>query len=218
VELRVGQAVWVRVVASGDDGPVAAGEVLAVASDRVGIRFSEQNALLPGCVPGAVVALRGLSDEGSHVADTVVLRAQSKPHVIIAVRPPENFTTVPHRKFFRVPAKFPVVCTIAASAQQDAVGSVDSVAKTQNISAGGAALLTALALRVGDEVVLSLSVPSLRSAPTTLELAGHVLRLGPGERKPRITISAGIKFAHRNQREEDALVRLMFDLQRKSLQ
>jgi c-di-GMP-binding flagellar brake protein YcgR len=218
VELRVGQAVWVRVIASGDDGPVAAGEVLAVASDRIGIRFREQNALLPGCIPGCIVALRVLSDAGSHIAHTVVLRAQSKPHVIIAVRPPVDFSTVPHRKFFRVPAKFPVVCRITASAQQEAVGSVDSAAKTQNISAGGVALLTALALRVGDQLVLSLTVPSLRAAPTTLELAGHVLRLGSGERKPRITLSAGIKFAHRNQREEDALVRLMFDLQRKSLQ
>jgi hypothetical protein len=217
VELRVNQAVWVRVVANGADGPVAGGVVSAVASDRVSIRFPELNAPLPGCVVGCVVALRVPNDQGTHVANTVVLRVQAGPHVIIAVRPPEHFVATPHRKFFRVPAKFPVVCTIAASSQADAVGSVDPAGKTQNLSAGGVSLLTALPLRIGDELVLQLSVASLRATRTTLELAGHVLRVGPGERKPRVTISAGIKFVHRSQREEDALVRLMFDLQRKSL-
>jgi hypothetical protein len=217
VELRLNQAVWVRVVASGDDGQVAGGVVSGVASDRVSIRFPDLNALLPGCVPGCVVALRVPSDEGTYVASTVVLRAQSTPHVIIAVRPPVQLVVAPHRKFFRVTAKFPVVCTIAASSQADLVGSVDRAGKTQNLSAGGVSLLTALPLRLGDELVLQLSVAGLRGARTTLELAGHVLRVGPGERKLRNSISAGIKFVHRNPREEDALVRLMFDLQRKSL-
>ena len=88
---------------------------------------------------------------------------------------------------------------------------------TQNISAGGMGLLTALPLHFGDEVALSVSVQGLRAVRTTLELAGQVLRVGPGESKSRVTFSAGIKFAHRGPQQEDALVRLMFDLQRKSL-
>lgn len=88
---------------------------MAVAADRITIRFPDLNAAPADCVTGCSVALRVLSEQGIHVAEAVVMRVQSTPRVIITVRAPESFTLAPHRKFFRVATRLPVVCRIAAS-------------------------------------------------------------------------------------------------------
>jgi c-di-GMP-binding flagellar brake protein YcgR len=217
MQLQANQSVWVWVLANGEGGPVGAGIVTAVGSERIGIRFPDMRALLPGCAPGSTVVLRVFDELGTYVAETTVLRVQSAPHVMILIRPPQSFTTVQRRKFFRVPAKLPVDFTITASTEPEAVGLRDPAGKTQNISAGGLWLLSALALHMDDELELRVSIPKLRAAALELELTGRVVRVGPGNPKLHITCSAGIQFVHKDQQREDALVRVMFELQRKSL-
>lgn len=216
MRLQLNQTVWVQVVGEADSQGANC-VVAGATTDRVAIRFPESKLPPSGLEAGASVMLRVTSERGVHTAVASVVQVALKPYVAITLRAPLSFKTTQNRKFFRVAVKLPVSCTIRAATDEARVGRSDDAARTHDLSAGGMRLATALPLRVGDEVALKLKVRGLRSTEQAFNLVGRVLRVGPGDKKPRETIQAGIEFLHTNQREQDALVLLMFELQRKSL-
>jgi c-di-GMP-binding flagellar brake protein YcgR len=150
-----------------------------------------------------------------HTATTRVLQVMTAPYIFISVVAPTGFTTQQQREFFRVAVKLPVSCTIVESADHDAIGRQDSAAKSADISAGGMRLSTTLPLQLGDRVELQLKSGLPRV--TTPRLYAQVLRVGAGETRARGVISVGLKFVYANQREQDSVMLLMYELQRKSL-
>lgn len=216
VQLQANQAVWVEVV-GGADSTGANCLVVATTPERITLRFTDSGALPAGLVPGCSLALRMVNEQGVHTAVAKVAQVATKPHAAVTLRAPLRFATTQMRKFVRVGVKLPVVCTVRASRNDRLVGECDRAGRTQDLSAGGMRLSTSLPLRVGDELDLKLKVRSQRAGETELSLSGRVLRVGPGEKKPRMTLFAGIELIHANQREQDALVLLVFELQRKSL-
>jgi hypothetical protein len=78
-------------------------------------------------------------------------------------------------------------------------------------------LLTALQVVEGDELEVTVKLRHSRVPNGELSLIGRVLRVLPGEAKSRLTFAAGVELIHANQRAQDALVMLMFELDRKRL-
>ena len=192
--------------------------VTAVTADRVILRVLDVTAPPPGAEIGATIALSLVNEQGVHSATAQIAQVASKPHVALALRAPIKLVTKQNRRFVRVTVKLPVRCAVRASAKAELVGSTDTDAKTLDLSAGGMRLATTLPLSVGDELDLTVSLQSgVRSQTREIQRAGRVLRVLPGETKPRVTIFAGIELIHANQREQDALVMIVFELERKRL-
>jgi hypothetical protein len=106
---------------------------------------------------------------------------------------------------------------VRASLDAERVGLTDDQARCVDLSAGGMRLITARKLSEGDELEVSVKLRHSRAPNGELNLVGRVLRVGPGDTKPRVTFAAGIELIHANQRAQDALVMLMFELDRKRL-
>jgi hypothetical protein len=212
--LQVNQSLSIQVAGTSDIAPTDC-VVVAVTPGRVTLRLL--NARLPplGMEAGAAVVLKLTNTQGVHTANAQVAQVATKPHAAVSLRAPINFTTTQQRKFVRVAAKLPVHCSVRASSNAELVSAVDEDAMTADLSAGGVCLNTALPLSPGDEVSLVVSVRSPRANTNELNLQGRVLRVAPGRTKPRPTFSVGIELVHANQREQDALVLIVFDLERK---
>lgn len=215
MRLQVSQAVSVEAPDDAGGPTLANGVVSASTTESTSIRFPDLKQPLAGFVAGKTVKVRVANQNGVHTATTRVLQVMTTPYIFITVVAPTGFATQQQREFFRVTAKLPVTCTIVESSEPDAIGRQDGAAKSADISAGGMRLTTTLPLRLGDRVQLQLKSGLPRV--TTPQLFAQVLRVGPGETKARGTIAAGLKFVYANQREQDAVMLLMFELQRKSL-
>jgi c-di-GMP-binding flagellar brake protein YcgR len=190
--------------------------VTAITAERVILRVL--NTAMPpiGMEPGATVALSLCNGQGVHSATAQIATVATKPHVAVALRAPIKLATKQTRRFVRVAVKLPVSCCVRASANAELVGTADDSATALDLSAGGMRLATELPLANGDELTLSVKLPnSARLKARDLSLLGRVLRVVSGETKPRRTIVAGIELIHANQREQDALVMVVFELERK---
>jgi c-di-GMP-binding flagellar brake protein YcgR len=215
VRLQVSQAVSVEAGVDADGAAVVSGVVSASTAESLSIRFPDLKRPLAGFVTGKTVRVRVSNQHGVHTATTRVLQVMTAPYIFISVVAPTGFTTQQQREFFRVAVKLPVSCTIVESADHDAIGRQDSAAKSADISAGGMRLSTTLPLQLGDRVELQLKSGLPRV--TTPRLYAQVLRVGAGETRARGVISVGLKFVYANQREQDSVMLLMYELQRKSL-
>ena len=216
VQLQVNQALWVQVVGAADN--TGSNCVISSASpERVTIRFPDSAPRPPGLSPGCSVFLRMVNAQGVHTGIANVVQVGTKPHLAATLRAPLKLSTTQKRRFVRVAVKLPVTCTIRASKHAGHIGESDDAAKTHDLSAGGLRLSTGLPLHVGDELALSVKLRNLRSAESELNLSGRVLRVEPGDKKPRPTVHAGIELMYNHQRDQDAVVLLVFELQRKSL-
>jgi c-di-GMP-binding flagellar brake protein YcgR len=215
VRLQVSQAVTVEAGTDADGAAVASGVVSASTAESLSIRFPDLKQPLAGFVTGRTVKVRVSNQHGVHTATTRVLQVMTAPYIFITIVAPTGFATQQQREFFRVGTKLPVSCTIVESGDHDAIGRQDSAAKSVDISAGGMRLATTLPLQLGDRVELQLKSGLPRV--TTPRLYAQVLRVGPGETRARGAISVGLKFVYANQREQDSVMLLMYELQRKSL-
>jgi c-di-GMP-binding flagellar brake protein YcgR len=215
VRLQVSQAVSVEAAGDAGDVSVASGVVSAVTSDSLSVRFPDLRQPLAGFAVGKTVRVRVTNQHGVHTATTRVLQVLTAPYVFITILAPSGFSTQQQREFFRVGVKLPVSCTVVESSEQTSIGLQDTAARTADVSAGGMRLSTTLQLRLGDRLELQLKA-GLPKAPTP-KLFAQVLRVAPGESRARGTSSVGVKFIYANQREQDAVMLLMFELQRKSL-
>lgn len=213
--LQVNHVVRVQLV--GTSGGAAVNCVVnAVTSERVILRVLDAGMPPIGMEPGASVALSLCNEQGVHTATAQVAQVATKPHVAIALRAPIKLSTKQLRRFVRVAVKLPVNCSVRASANAELVGAGDDAALALDLSAGGMRLSTGLALSNGDELALIVKLPnSARSKARDLPLRGRVLRVVAGDTKPRATVIAGIELIHANQREQDALVMVVFELERK---
>lgn len=214
VRLQVSQAVAIEAPNDAGNMSTVSGVVSASTTESVSIRFPDLKQPLAGFVVGKTIRVRVSNQNGVHSATTRVLQVMTAPYVFITVVAPTGFVTQQQREFFRVAVKLPVTCTVVESSDREAIGQRDE-ARTLDVSAGGMRLSTVLQLRLGDRLELLLK-SGLPRAPTPKVFA-QVLRVGPGEGRGTRTIAAGLKFIYANQREQDAVMLLMFELQRKSL-
>lgn len=192
--------------------------VTALTADRVILRVLDVALPPPGAEIGATIALNLVNEQGVHSASAQIVQVASKPHVALALRGPIKLVSKQNRRFVRVPVKLPVRCAVRAPANTELLGATDADAKTLDLSAGGMRLATTLPLSLGDELDLTLHLPSgVRSPARELQRAGRVLRVLPADTNPKVTIIAGIELMHANQRDQDALVMIVFELERKRL-
>jgi hypothetical protein len=214
VALQINQLIWVEVVGVAE-GSGAHGSVALITADRVGVRFDGASAPA-GLLPECNVLLRLVNEHGVHTGRASVAQVTRKP-LAAMLRTPITFSTTQNRKFVRVPAKMQATCSVRASRHPALVGQRDDAAKTQDLSAGGARITTSLPLSMGDEIDLAVKLRNVRWNEPELKISGRVVRAVPFEKKPRMTFQVGVEFVHANQRQLDALVLLVFELQRKSL-
>jgi c-di-GMP-binding flagellar brake protein YcgR len=191
--------------------------VTAVTPERVILRVLDVTVPPIGIEPGASVVLSLCNEQGVHSATGQVVQVATKPHVAISLRAPIKLATKQTRRFVRVAVKLPVICCVRAAANQALVGTTDEAATALDLSAGCMRLSTALTIANGDELALTVKLASARTKARELQLVGRVLRVAPGETKPRGTLIVGIELIHANQREQDALVMVVFELERKRL-
>lgn len=219
MRLQINQALGVQIVATA--APFTEtdtnGIVVSLTSDAITIRLPELDAPVDGLTSNGTIRLRVTNSQGLHVAEVKVLQVVSAPFVSVTVSPPRRFETTQQREFFRVAVRMPVTCTLVKPAGGEAQGSVDTSASTEDISAGGMRLSTSLPLQLENEVELLLKARNARGVETTLTLRAQVLRVLGDSAKAGATRSVGVKFMYANQRQQDALVLLMFELQRRSL-
>jgi c-di-GMP-binding flagellar brake protein YcgR len=215
VRLQISQAVAVEAPSEAGGASNASGVVSASTIESVSVRFPDLKQPLDGFVVGKTVRVRVANQQGVHTATTRVLQVLTTPYVVVTLVAPRGFATQQQREFFRVAAKLGVHCKIVESSEPTAVGQEDGAAKTLDISGGGMRLSTMLTLRLGDRLELLVKA-GLPRVPNPKVFA-QVLRVGPGEGRPPATTSAGLKFVYANQREQDAFMLLMYELQRKSL-
>jgi c-di-GMP-binding flagellar brake protein YcgR len=216
VQLQLNQAIWIQVVGDSDNAGANC-LVAAISPDRVTLRFADARVPPLGLAPGCSVLVRLVNEQGVHTGVASVVQVARKPHLAATLRAPLKFSTTQKRRFVRVAVKLPAICTVRVSKNETLVGQADAAAKTHDLSAGGMRVSTALPLRAGDELTITVKARNPRSGPTELNLYGRVVRVEPGDKKPRTTLVVGIELVHAHQRAQDALVLFVFELQRKSL-
>jgi c-di-GMP-binding flagellar brake protein YcgR len=212
VRLQVNQEIWVQGVGE-HSAPAVTSTVAYVSTESVTLRFPGLAAVPQGFVADSDVLLRMTDQNGIHTAVARVRRTVASPVAMITLASPLRFATKQDRKFFRVAAKLPVLCAITDSWDKKAVGKADEAASTQDISAGGVCLLTKLPLCVGDQLALELKLRTPKPTETLLQVGGRVTRVAVLEGQARRRIVAGVEFSQ-GKREQDALVLIMFELQR----
>lgn len=216
MQLQVNETIWVQLPGATNQARVAC-TVTAVSAARVTLRFGA-GALPPlGMEPGVQVELRVINAQGVHTATAEVAQVARRPHPAVALRGPIEFTTTQKRRFVRVVVNAPATVTVRASQAEERVGMSDDAARCSDLSAGGMRLVTTLQLAADDQVAISVKLRHPRVPTGALNLVGQVLRVAPADTKPRVTFAAGIELIHANQREQDALVMLIFELDRKRL-
>lgn len=216
MQLRVNETVWVQLVGTTAHARLAC-TVFAVSPNRVTLRFAE-GALPPlELETGSALELRVINPQGVHTATAEVAQVARRPHPAVVVYAPIEFSTTQKRRFVRVVVNAPTSFTVRASRDADRIGASDEQARCSDLSAGGMRLLTTKELADGDELALKVKLRHPRIPNGELNLVGRVLRIAPGDTKPRATFAAGIELIHAHQREQDALVMLMFELDRKRL-
>jgi c-di-GMP-binding flagellar brake protein YcgR len=216
MQLLLNETVWVQLLGTTEQARMTC-SVTAVTPNRVTLRFDDGSSPPIGMEPGSSVALRVINAQGVHTATAEVAQVARRPHPAIALRAPIVFASTQKRRFVRVVVNAPVTFKVRKSSDPARVGLTDDQARCVDLSAGGMRLITATQLSSGDELELSVKLRHSRIPNGELNLVGRVLRLGPGDTKPRVTYAAGVELIHANQRAEDALVMLMFELDRKRL-
>jgi hypothetical protein len=202
------------------------GMVTESSKEEVSVRFTNVSGLAAAITPGMVVDLAFGDSTGLHRARATVLRTSAGPAAGLVLRPPQEFLTTQRRNFFRVYTRLPAPYTITRAADEATVGQEDREAFTQDISAGGTLLWTVRQLAVGDGIQLRIVCPcedepapgrggTAPSAGRLVLLNGQVLRVEriPATRKE--CYSAGVRFVDLSVSEQDRMVGLMFDLQRR---
>lgn len=216
MQLQVDETVWLQLTGTTAQARVAC-SVTAVTGARVTLRFADGSLPPIGMEPGVSVALRVINAQGVHTATAEVAQVARRPHPAVALRAPIEFTTTQKRRFVRVVVNALANVTVRAAQDEERIGTTDDAARCNDLSAGGMRLVTALRLVSGDEVAVTVKLRHSRIPTGQLDLVGRVLRVVPADTKPRVTFAAGIELIHANQREQDALVMLMFELDRKRL-
>jgi c-di-GMP-binding flagellar brake protein YcgR len=216
MQLLVNETVWVQLVGTTEQARMTC-SVTAVTPNRVTLRCYEGSSPPIGMEPGSSVSLRVVNAQGVHTATAEVVQVARRPHPAIALRGPIEFASTQKRRFVRVVVNAPATFKVRASLDAERVGLTDDQARCVDLSAGGMRLITAIKLSEGDELEVSVKLRHSRIPNGELNLVGRVLRVAPGDTKPRVTFAAGIELIHANQRAQDALVMLMFELDRKRL-
>lgn len=225
--LQIAQLVTIEAAQGGS--PHRLSFVVAESSaSEVVLRLSGDDELLRLIVPGQAVELSMSDSTGIHRAKAVVKRTTLSPNPGLILSPPHVFQTTQNRNFFRVYTKLEAPYHILSSVEETAVGQEDRGAFTQDISAGGLRLWTLRQLFVGDRIRVRVVCPcddelaplKARSGPApadkrTVSLDAEVLRAErlPTTRKTCYTV--GVRFIDLSVSEQDRLVGLMFDLQRR---
>ncbi len=202
--------------------------VVESSDTEVVLKAAGPGELLRTIMPGQKVRLSTCDSTGIHRTNALVKHATTDPDPGVVLVPPQVFHTTQNRNFFRVYTSLPAPYRILSSTTEAAVGQEDREAFTQDISAGGIRLWTLRPLLVGDRVRVRVVCsgdeeaapvksrpPATPSEGRTVLLDADVLRI---ERIPitkKTCYTVGARFVDLSVREQDRLVGLMFDLQRR---
>jgi hypothetical protein len=182
--------------------------------------------------PRRVVHLSVTDSSGLHRTEATVTRVLSEPDPAFAIAPPHESRTTQNRNFFRLQTRLAAPYKIIRSRVDAMVAEEDREAFTQDISAGGVRLWTVRHLTVDDRVRVQIAPPQRDEAPPSLArprpglapnepgaftLDAQVLRVEQIATAARECYTVGARFMNLPAREQERLVRLMFDLQRRLL-
>jgi hypothetical protein len=158
----------------------------------------------------ASIKLRYATSLGLHELSTFIVSVGGKENVTLSLAHTREGQTIQRRNFFRVPACLSVAVNFARN------GYADGRAITQDISAGGMRLETALHAALGDQLQLVVQTPRnfRRNLPPELTCRGRVVRVLEEALRGAQYSSLGVEFAFELERERDRWVQLSFDLQR----
>lgn len=205
-----------------ESGTSIDGTVTALAHGRVVLGLPDLSTAPAELVVGAAGVLWFSDGLGRYCVKVSVARVLDDRACITAVVTlASTVETMQTRRYFRVPAKLPLIFSVL-SAKDDAIACAKNVAAvTSDISAGGLRMTTSLALSVGDRIEVSLAFEAPPSSsrerpPSTIELEANVLRVTRGEARRGAPFVVGVDFLYRTERDRDNIVRLLFDLQRRT--
>lgn len=178
---------------------------------------------------GLTVELSFGDSMGLHRAETTVVRVVMVPEPALAVKPPREFNTTQKRNFFRVYTKLAAPYQIIQSVIEAEIGKEDREALSQDISAGGLRLWTGRKVLVGDRIRIQIACPAAEEVPLgrprasgcgdarTVVLNAEVLRVEKITTTKQDRYTVGARFVDLSAAEQDRMVGLMFELQRRQL-
>jgi hypothetical protein len=206
----IGQAVEVRA-----RGLVLRGVVCSASGAHILVSLGPLPSGPPELPVESAVKLRYATTLGLHELSSHVVSLGGRDNVTLTVAHSSEGQTIQRRNFYRVSACLSVSVNVAHSAT--AQGFADARAITQDISAGGMRLETALRAGLGDQLELVVQTPLnfRRSLPPELACRGRVVRILEEALRGERYASLGVEFKFELERERDRWVQLSFDLQRK---
>ena len=177
-----------------------AAKVLALAPEQMTLELTRPNPE-PAFQKGEPVRVK-YWDEGSAVYcwDTHVLEVSGSGNQQLSVRQKER-VNIERRKSYRVVLSVPFSFTVIDAAEASLTGEKILDATTENLSAGGLAFVTPLALEVGDRLEISLHLPEAGQ----VSAEGWVVRVESESPKEGQNLVA-LKFVQLKAQEESQLV------------
>lgn len=213
--LQVSQNVYVHFGTSDQTAGIQ-GIVARFCDRELIIRFPNLQRLPAEATPGSEAVLKVANACGVQCATCSILEASETPTAHVKLAAPQVFTMSQSRKFFRLQYCVKAVLTVKDSASPALVGKTDPSAMTQDISAGGVRLDSALAAEVGDHVVVAVRLPMRQAEDAVFSCSGTVRRVSHDSAKTKHPHQLCIEFTLGGHREEDALMATMFELQRRT--
>jgi hypothetical protein len=205
----IGQAVEVRA-----RGLILPGVVYSAGGPHILLSLGPCPDGPPALAVESAVKLRYATTLGLHELSTYVVSLGGNDNVTLALANTAEGHTIQRRNFFRVSACLSVAVNVAHS--ETAQGFADARAITQDISAGGMRLETALRAGLGDQLELVVQTPRnfRRYLPPELACRGRVVRILQEALRGAHYASLGVEFKFELERDRDRWVQLSFDLQR----
>lgn len=212
--MLVGQAVELDIEGATPPAKVM-GVVVAMPPREILLSLASGAVAPPSLQPGVQVLLSYATSLGLHQGRTGVLRVSPGSTVAVALARFTGVSTVQRRQFFRVPASL-VTLLVIGTTRAAHLGKEDARALSQDLSAGGMRVETALPLTAGDHLKVTVEVPRglRKNLPAELSCEAKVVRVEHVTRRNRKLTSAGLQFLFANESERDRWVQLTFDLQR----
>lgn len=206
-----GQRATVQISVEGNGVFTDGAVVTAVEESYIGLRLSRdqlpERALLHQDAP--LLIRIGGSDNG-YSCGGVVLNERPERELRVGfvgeVMPEDS------REFFRLSTEIPLVLfnVTAGTAAESGFGPPGSegspkLPRIVNISGGGFRVETSMAMTMGDTVYATFQLPLPQ--PEVVPVVAHVVHSELIEREGMQMVSAGLHFAHLNERDRDSIIR-----------
>lgn len=160
---------------------------------------------------GQRVNCKVLGEHGYYTFDTVYNDLDRIPIPVLCLEYPEIMRKVQSREFVRVKMSRPVV--IRPIDEDGTIGEM-IFSTTLDMSGGGIAFVHSEPLSIGSLVMIEIdNIPNAE----LMDLKGEIVRCAPVEADGRTIYHIGAKFHGIGQRNQNQLIKYIFEIQRKNL-